>query len=266
MMRGVASEFFLKGISNIDVRLENPLILTCQFKIHKLDQILHILEHAKKLGRSLIIAAEDVDHEALSTLLLNVKNNELQVCAINFPYEHNAEILADFASVVDSKVFTDMTIRDFTYEDLGTARRVNIEADRTLTFEGKGDVTERLRSLQEELRLTTDSDFRSVLKDRVQKLSGKMAVIEIGMGGGHMEIQERRDRVVDALNSVKTALNEGFLPGGGSALLYAARMLSKVRTHSEKDIGIRILQESLILPCEKIVTNTDFGLAAVDEM
>ncbi|CAG9330388.1 unnamed protein product [Blepharisma stoltei] len=266
MMRGAANEFFMQNQGHPDIRLENPLILTCAFKIHKLDQIINILEYAKKTGRSLVIAAEDIDKEALSTILLNHQKGELQICAINFPYEHNIEILYDFSSIVGSKVHSELTFKTYSPDDLGSARRVNIERDQTLVFGGKGDPKERIETIENDLRNTQDHDQRSVYKIRLQRLYGKMAVIEIGIGGGQMEIQERRDRVVDSLNSVKTALSEGFLPGGGSALLYAARMLSKIRTNTEKDIGVRILQESLMLPCEQIVINTDYGLAAIDEM
>lgn len=246
------------------VKLENPLIFVASHKLHDLQPILHILEYAKAQGRSLIVAGEDVDHDVLNTLLLNKEKGELSCCAINFPGESNFIFLEDLAAVTGAVLHNHQTIEGVKIEDLGSCRRVNIDNMKSIFLHGKGDLAVRKSQILNELASETDPMGQSVLRERLQRLVGKMVVIEIGLNGGKLAMGERRDRIVDSLNSVKSAVKEGFLPGGGVSLLYASRLLSRLRYNNESDIGIRILQEALKIPFTLIAKTSAVGIGGVD--
>ena len=246
------------------VKLENPLFLLASHKLHDIHEILHILEYAKKQGRSLIVAAEDIDGEVLSTLILNKEKAELSCCAINFPGESNYSFLEDLAGYTGAVLHNHQTIDNLKVEDLGTCQRANIDSMKSNFIAGKGDITLRKLQISNELANETDILSQTVLRERLQRLSGKMAIIEIGLSGGKLAIGERRDRIVDSLNSVKSAVKEGFLPGGGVSLLYASKILSKLRYNNESDIGIRILQEALVIPSTIIARTSSVGIGGVD--
>lgn len=248
----------------IRIKLENPLILVGSCKFHDLSPILHILEHAKKTGRSLVIAGEDIDKEVLSTILQNNEKSDLSSCAINFPGESNYSFLEDLANFTGATMINSYTINEIQLSDLGSSKKVNIDSMKSCFIDGKGDTSLRRSELSHEIINETDPMSQNVLRERLQRLSGKMVVIEMGVKGGKIAMGERRDRIVDSLNSVKSAIKEGFLPGGGSSLIYASRVLSKLRYGNESDIGIRILQDALKVPGYLIAKTSNIGIAAVD--
>ena len=233
--------------------------------MHELKPLLHILEHAKKSGRSLLIAAEDVDQEVLSTLLHNLEKSELTCCAMNFPGEANTELLEDLAAFTNSTLISNTKdLKNSGPETLGTCRRVSIGEVKSNFLGGEGNVSTRTQQLEEQILLSEMNEEKEVLRERISRLSGKMAVIEIGVGGGSLAMGERRDRIVDALNSVKSSFEKGFLPGGATSLFYAARKLSKIRNNDETDIGVRMLQEAMKLPLERISENSEAGVVVTD--
>ena len=158
------------------------------------------------------------------------------------------------------------SISELDASHLGSCQKVNIDNMKSTFINGKGDVSNRKSQIYSELMNEADPLSQSALRERLQRLSGKMAIIEIGLLGGKLAMGERRDRIVDSLNSVKSAVKEGFLPGGGSSLLYASRILSKMRNGNESDIGIRILQEALKIPITIIAKNSAVGIAGVDTL
>jgi chaperonin GroEL len=218
------------------------------------------------MGRSLVVAAADVDNEVLQTLLHNKERAELSCVAINFPNEPNFPFLEDFAHFTGATLLNEHLIRDATIKDLGSCARLNIDSMRTTVFNGKGDTKLRKDQLLTEIINETDPLAQSVIKERLQRLSGKLAFFEIGVKGGKVAMAERRDRIVDSLNSIKSACKEGFLPGGGSSLLFAARALKGFRLGTEEDVGIRILQEALKEPATMIALNSNVGLTAIDQL
>lgn len=233
----------------------------------KLSQILHVLEIAKARGQGLIVAAKDVDGEVLETLLKNNGAQELPCCAINFPGvgDWNLEILADLAAFVGAKYFKEeWELKNCGVQDLGTSKRVNIDSFHSVFFEGAGDITDRTELIQHQMGSAT-GDEAALLKDRLQKLKGKMAVLEVGCSGGQTEMQERRDRIVDALNSVKSALNEGLVPGGGAIYFYAGRQL-KAHKSPLTAHGVRIVSDALQRPLRHLVENSGIGLNLIEQL
>lgn len=150
--------------------------------------------------------------------------------------------------------------------DLGSCGRLNVDSMKSTFFNGKGDTKNRKDSLLAEFLEETDPMSQTVLKERLQRLSGKMAIYEIGLKGGKVTMGERRDRVIDSLNSIRSACKEGFLPGGGSSLLFASRALKSLRFNDERDVGIRILQESLKEPIHFIAKHSALGVTAIDQL
>lgn len=205
-----------------------------------------------------------MDQEVLSTLLLNKEKAELNCCAINFPGENNYMFLEDLAGFTGARLINPHTIQDLSPEDLGSCGRVHIDSMKSTFIQGQGELSIRKSQIRSEMAEETDSMALGVLKERLQRLSGKMAVFEIGLLGGKIAMAERRDRIIDSLNSVKTAAKEGFLPGGGVALYNASKILSKIRYNNEHDIGIRILQEALKIPLTLIARTTSLGISSID--
>lgn len=235
-------------------------------KMYELKDIIDILEYAKKSGRSIVVAAEDIDKEVLQTLLYNKEKAELSCVGINFQGEGNYPFLEDLAHFTGASLLNEHTIKTWKAEDLGSCAILNIDKIKTTAFSGRGNTKPRKDQLLAEMLQETDPWTRGVLKERLQRLSGKMAFFEIGLKGGKVAMGERRDRIIDSLNSIKTACKEGYLPGGGSTLLFAARALRKFRFGTEIDVGIRMLQEALKLPCEIIALNSSVGITAVDQL
>jgi chaperonin GroEL len=248
--------------------MENPLILCVGFPLLRIDQVLPVLELAKQTGQSLIVAASDVDGEVLETMLKNNGQQELLSCAINFPggvEDWNLEYLADLAAFTGASYITEESqLRLCQLKDLGSCKRVNIDGFQSIFFGGAGDISARCGRLQYQLEHST-GDEASIYRERLQRLEGKMAVLEVGCKGGTTEMQERRDRMVDALNSVKSALTEGVVPGGGTACFYAGRQLKAHRSPSTAH-GVRIVAEALQVPLKSLVENGGLGLSLLDTL
>ena len=215
------------------------------------------------MGRSLIIAGQDIDKEVLATLIANNEKAELSCCGINFPGENNFDFLEDLAYFTGATILNPQTIEEVEVKHLGSCGKVNIDNMKSTFISGKGDVSMRKNQLLNDIISETDPMVQSVVKERLQRISEKMVVIEIGLLGGKLAMGERRDRIVDSLNSVKSAIKQGFLPGGGRSLLFASKILSKVRFNNETDIGVKILQEALKVPIT-LIAKTSVGIGAVD--
>ncbi len=267
--RGYINEQFITEKGYSDIRLENPYILCTSLRLHEMRYLVQFLDTIKSTGRTLVICAVDVDKEVLSTLLFNTVKELIISCPINFPGAQgwNIELIEDVASFTGARTIHNLDeLKKLTLGDLGTAKRVTIEQAKTTFYGGAGDTFIRKEQIKTQIQAAELPEEASTLKERLQRLSGKMAVIEIGIGGGHMEINERRDRVVDALNSVRTGLEHGLLPGGATGLFYAGRYLKTLRHNNELDAGIRILSDALMQPLYKLAVNSERGIRTMDEL
>ncbi|XP_071741818.1 chaperonin CPN60-2, mitochondrial [Rutidosis leptorrhynchoides] len=261
--RGYISPYFITNTKNQKCELDDPLILIHEKKISSLNAIVKVLEAALKNQRSLLIVAEDIESEALATLILNKLRAGIKVCAIKAPGfgENRKSNLQDLATLTGGEVITDelgMNLEKMTPEMLGTCKRVTISKDDTVILDGAGDkksIEERCEQLRSSIDLSTSDYDREKLQERLAKLSGGVAVLKIG-GASEAEVGEKKDRVTDALNATKAAVEEGIVPGGGVALLYASKELDNLQTANfDQKIGVQIIQNALKAPVHTIASN-----------
>ncbi|KAG2321384.1 hypothetical protein Bca52824_014597 [Brassica carinata] len=261
--RGYTSPYFITNQKTQKCELEEPLILIHEKKISSINSIVKVLELAMKRQRPLLIVSEDVESEALATLILNKLRAGIKVCAIKAPgFGENREAnLQDLAALTGGEVITDelgMNLEKVDLGMLGTCKRVTVSKDDTVILDGAGDKTaieERCEQIRSAIELSTSDYDKEKLQERLAKLSGGVAVLKIG-GASEAEVGEKKDRVTDALNATKAAVEEGILPGGGVALLYAARELEKLPTANfDQKIGVQIIQNALKTPVHTIASN-----------
>ncbi|KAD4584345.1 hypothetical protein R6Q59_036743 [Mikania micrantha] len=261
--RGYISPYFVTNTKNQKCELDDPLILIHEKKISSLNSIVKVLELALKNQRSLLIVAEDIESEALATLILNKLRAGIKVCAIKAPGfgENRKSNLQDLATLTGGEVITDelgMNLEKMSPEMLGTCKRVTISKDDTVILDGAGDkkaIEERCEQLRSSIELSTSDYDKEKLQERLAKLSGGVAVLKIG-GASEAEVGEKKDRVTDALNATKAAVEEGIVPGGGVALLYASKELDNLQTANfDQKIGVQIIQNALKAPVHTIATN-----------
>ncbi|PWA88447.1 chaperonin Cpn60/TCP-1 family [Artemisia annua] len=262
--RGYISPYFITNTKNQKCELDDPLILIHEKKISSLNSIVKVLELALKNQRSLLIVAEDIESEALATLILNKLRAGIKVCAIKAPGfgENRKSNLQDLATLTGGEVvITDelgMNLEKMSPEMLGTCKRVTISKDDTVILDGAGDkkgIEERCEQLRSSIELSTSDYDKEKLQERLAKLSGGVAVLKIG-GASEAEVGEKKDRVTDALNATKAAVEEGIVPGGGVALLYASKELDKLVTANfDQKIGVQIIQNALKSPVHTIASN-----------
>nr|GEY28962.1 chaperonin CPN60-2, mitochondrial [Tanacetum cinerariifolium] len=269
--RGYISPYFITNTKNQKCELEDPLILIHEKKISNLTAIVKVLELALKNQRSLLIVAEDIESEALATLILNKLRAGIKVCAIKAPGfgENRKSNLQDLATLTGGEVITDelgMNLEKMSPEMLGTCKRVTISKDDTVILDGAGDkkgIEERCEQLRSSIELSTSDYDKEKLQERLAKLSGGVAVLKIG-GASEAEVGEKKDRVTDALNATKAAVEEGIVPGGGVALLYASKELEKLVTANfDQKIGVQIIQNALKAPVHTIAANAGVEGAVV---
>ncbi|XP_076934236.1 chaperonin CPN60-2, mitochondrial-like [Bidens hawaiensis] len=269
--RGYISPYFITNTKNQKCELEDPLILIHEKKISSLNSIVKVLELALKNQRSLLIVAEDIESEALATLILNKLRAGIKVCAIKAPGfgENRKSNLQDLAVLTGGEVITDelgMNLEKMSPEMLGTCKRVTISKDDTVILDGAGDkktIEERCEQLRSSIELSASDYDREKLQERLAKLSGGVAVLKIG-GASEAEVGEKKDRVTDALNATKAAVEEGIVPGGGVALLYASKELEKLQTANfDQKIGVQIIQNALKAPVHTIASNAGVEGAVV---
>uniref|UniRef100_A0A1D1YZ42 Chaperonin CPN60-like 2, mitochondrial n=1 Tax=Anthurium amnicola TaxID=1678845 RepID=A0A1D1YZ42_9ARAE len=263
LTRGYISPYFVTDVRTQKCELENPLILIHDKKISNLEYTVRILELAVKSNRPLLIVAEDLESDVLAMLILNKHRAGLKVCAVKAPGfgENRRSNLEDLAILTGGEVITEvrgLTLEKVNPEMLGTAKKVTISLDDTIILHGGGDkklIEERCEQLRASINKSTALFDKEKAQERLSKLSGGVAVIKIG-GASEAEVGERKDRVTDALNAARAAVEEGIVPGGGVALLYATRELEKIQTsNSDEKRGVHIIENALTVPSFTIATN-----------
>ncbi|KAJ6803462.1 chaperonin CPN60-2, mitochondrial [Iris pallida] len=269
--RGYISPYFITNQKNQKVELDDPLILIHEKKISSINAVVKVLELALKRQRPLLIVAEDVESDALATLILNKLRAGIKVCAIKAPGfgENRKSSLQDLAVLTGGELITEelgMNLEKAELEMLGTCKKVTISKDDTVILDGAGDkksIEERCDQLRSAIDASTSDYDKEKLQERLAKLSGGVAVLKIG-GASEAEVGEKKDRVTDALNATKAAVEEGIVPGGGVALLYASRELDKLQTANfDQKIGVQIIQNALKTPVHTIASNAGVEGAVV---
>ncbi|KAG6475708.1 chaperonin CPN60-2, mitochondrial-like [Zingiber officinale] len=269
--RGYISPYFITDQKNQKCELDDPLILIHEKKISSINAIVKVLELALKRQRPLLIVAEDVESDALATLILNKLRAGIKVCAIKAPGfgENRKSNLQDLATLTGGSLITEelgLNLEKVELDLLGTCKKVTISKDDTVILDGAGDkkaIEERCEQIRSAIELSTSDYDTEKLQERLAKLSGGVAVLKIG-GASEAEVGEKKDRVTDALNATKAAVEEGIVPGGGVALLYAAKELDKLETANfDQKIGVQIIQNALKAPVYTIASNAGVEGAVV---
>ncbi len=269
--RGYLSPYFVTNPEKMNCEFDNPFILLYDKKISNLQAMLPILEPIAQNGRSLVIIAEDIEGEALATLVVNRIRGGLKVCAVKAPGfgDRRKAMLQDIAVLTGGQVISEdlgMKLENVTLDMLGTAKRVEITKDDTTIIDGAGnkdDIEGRTAQIRQEIANTTSDYDREKLQERLGKLSGGVAVIKVG-GASEVEVKERKDRIDDALHATRAAVREGIVAGGGAALLYATKALENVKTdNQDQNVGIDIIRKALQAPLRQIAENAGVDGAVV---
>lgn len=261
--RGYISPFFITESKKQLVEYENPYILFSEKKLSSATALTPLLEQCHKAHRPLIIIAEDVDGEALSTLLLNRLRMNLLVCAIKAPGfgDNRKNNMRDMAILTGGQVMSEdlgHKLEEFQMADLGTCAKITISKDDTIILDGggqKSDISERVENIRAQV-LDTDSTYeKEKLEERLGKLVGGVAVIRVG-GSSEIEVNEKKDRMNDALNATKAAIQEGIVPGGGLALLYSISVLDGLKVeNADQMVGVNIIKHAMKIPATAIIDN-----------
>ena len=266
--RGYLSAYFVTNTEKMMVDLQNPYILIYEKKVSTLKDILPILESVVQSGRPLLIIAEDVDGEALSTLVVNKLRGSLKIAAVKAPGfgDRRKEMLQDIAALTGGKVISEdmgLKLESTTIADLGQAESITIDKDNTTVVGGKGQkelITARINQIKSQIETTTSDYDKEKLQERLAKLSGGVAVLYIG-AASEVEMKEKKDRVDDALHATRAAVEEGIVPGGGIAYIRAIESLEAVKTDNfDEKTGVSIVRRALEEPLRQIVNNA--GLEA----
>src|ERR1700754_1090087 len=268
--RGYLSPYFVTNAETMKAELENPVILLSEKKISSMRDMLPILEQVAKLGKPILIIAEDVEGEALATLVVNKLRGTINVAAVKAPGfgDRRKAMLEDLAILTGGKVISEdlgLKLENIKLEDLGTARRVTIDKDDTTIIDGGGetkDLQGRVKILKAQIEDTSSDYDREKLQERLAKLVGGVAIIRVG-AATETELKEKKARVEDAMHATRAAVEEGIVPGGGVALIRAAKALDKFKPFAEDEpagdpdeqIGINIVKRALEEPLRQIVAN-----------
>ncbi|GGY49947.1 chaperonin GroEL [Parvularcula lutaonensis] len=261
--RGYLSPYFVTNAEKMTVELEDPFILLHEKKLSNLQSMLPLLEQVVQSSRPLLIIAEDVEGEALATLVVNKLRGGLKVAAVKAPGfgDRRKAMLEDIAILTGGQVVSEdlgIKLENVGLDMLGTAKRVVITKDDTTIVDGAGDkqdIEARTAQIRQQIETTTSDYDREKLQERLAKLAGGVAVIKVG-GATEVEVKERKDRVDDALNATRAAVEEGIVPGGGTALLYASRSLDDLKgENADQDAGIAIVRRALQAPLRQIAEN-----------
>ncbi|CAN8247764.1 unnamed protein product [Cochlearia groenlandica] len=261
--RGYISPYFITNQKNQKCELDDPLILIHEKKISNLNAVVKVLELALKKQRPLLIVAEDVESEALAVLILNKLRAGIKVCAVKAAGfgENRKANLHDLAALTGAQVITEelgMNLDKIDLSMFGNCKKITVSKDDTVILDGAGDkksIAERCEQIRSMVEASTSDYDKEKLQERLAKLSGGIAVLKIG-GASEAEVSEKKDRVTDALNATKAAVEEGIVPGGGVALLYASRELEKLSTANfDQKIGVQIIQNALKMPVHTIASN-----------
>lgn len=269
--RGYLSPYFITNAKSQKVEYENPYIMMFDGKISTVQSIIPILEAVFKSGRPLILICEDLDGEALATLVLNKLRGSAKVAAVKAPGfgENRKSNLQDLAILTGGQLISEevgLKLEDCTMDMLGTCKKITISKDDTIIMHGAGgraEIEERCELLRVSVKETTSEYEKEKLKERLAKLSGGVAVIKVG-GVSEVEVGEKKDRVDDALNATRAAVTEGIVPGGGYALLYATLGLRSVVTaNRDQEVGVEIVRRALQCPARAIIDNAGMEGAVV---
>ena len=269
--RGYLSPYFINSQQNQTAELEKPVILLVDKKISNIRELLPLLEGVAKAGRPLLVVAEDVEGEALATLVVNNIRGILKVTAVKAPGfgDRRKAMLQDIAILTGGTVISDevgLSLEKATLNDLGEAKKVVVEKENTTIIDGAGkpvDIKARIESLRQQIEEATSDYDKEKLQERVAKLSGGVAVIKVG-AATEVEMKEKKARVEDALHATRAAVEEGVVPGGGVALIRVQKAVEKVEPANEdQHVGVRILVRSIEEPLRQIVDNAGEDAAVV---
>ena len=261
--RGYLSPYFVTNPDKMSCEYDNPYIMLYDQKISSLQPLLPVLEAVVQSGRPLLIIAEDIEGEALATLVVNRIRGGLKVCAVKAPGfgDRRKAMLQDMAVLTGGQVISEelgMKIENVTLDMLGTAKRVEITKDDTTIIDGAGKkelIEARAGQIRKEIETTTSDYDREKLQERLGKLSGGVAVLRVG-GSSEVEVKEKKDRIDDALNATRAAVKEGVVAGGGVALLYATKVLDKLTpANDDQKAGINIIRKAIQAPIRQIAEN-----------
>jgi chaperonin GroEL len=260
--RGYLSPYFVTDPERMEVVLDNPLILVHERKIAAMKDLLPVLELVASAGRPLLLIAEDIEGEALATLVVNKLRGTIQVAAVKAPGygDRRKAMLEDVAVLTNGRAVTeDLGIRldSLTLEDLGQAKKVTIDKDATTIIEGRGSATAiegRVKQLRAQIEDTTSDYDREKLQERLAKLVGGVAIIKVG-AATETEMKEKKARVEDAMHATKAAVEEGIVPGGGVALLRAAKVLKHLAAVADEQVGVNIIVRAIEEPMRWIAEN-----------
>ncbi len=270
--RGYISPYFVTDPERMGVLLEEPYFLINEKKISNMKDLLPLLEQIAKMGRPLMIIAEDVEGEALATLVVNKLRGTLKVCAVKAPGfgDRRKAMLEDIAILTGGQVVAEdlgIKLENVSLNDLGTAKTVRVDKDNTTIVDGGGkrnDLENRVKQIRAQIEETTSDWDREKLQERLAKLIGGVAVINVG-AATETEMKERKARVEDALNATRAAVEEGIVPGGGVALLRCVQALEKMKLEGEEALGVSVLRRALEEPLRQIANNAGWEGSVVVE-
>jgi chaperonin GroEL len=270
--RGYISPYFITDPERMECILEDAFILIHEKKISSMKDLLPILEQTAKMGKPLLILAEEVEGEALATLVVNKLRGTIQVCAVKAPGfgDRRKAMLEDIAVLTGGTMISEdlgIKLENIKITDLGRAKKINVDKENTTIVEGAGDpakIQGRVKQIKTQIDETTSDYDREKLQERLAKLVGGVAVINVG-AATETEMKEKKARVEDALNATRAAVEEGIIPGGGVALLRCLSALKTLKLDNDKQIGVEIVKRSLEEPIRQIVNNTGIEGSVVVE-
>ena len=260
--RGYLSPYFVTDPERMEVVLENPVILIHEKKVSSMKDLLPVLEQVARMGRPLLIIAEDVEGEALATLVVNKLRGTLQAAAVKAPGfgDRRKAMLEDIAILTGGRAITEdlgIKLENIKMDDLGKAKKVTIDKDNTTIVEGAGSSKEiegRVKQIRVQVEETTSDYDREKLQERLAKLVGGVAVIKVG-AATETEMKEKKARVEDAMHATKAAVEEGIVPGGGVALLRAGKALESLKLEGDQAVGVAIIKRAIEEPMRWIASN-----------
>jgi chaperonin GroEL len=268
--RGYLSPYFVTDPERMEAVLESALVLIHEKKISSMKDLLPVLEHVAKLGKPLVIIAEDIEGEALATLVVNKLRGTLHVAAVKAPGygDRRKAMLEDIAILTGGKAITEdlgIKLENVKLDDLGRAKKITIDKDNTTIVEGGGkpkDIEGRVKQIRTQIDETTSDYDREKLQERLAKLVGGVAVIKVG-AATETEMKEKKARVEDAMHATKAAVEEGIVPGGGVALLRSVKAVEAIKAEGDEAVGVNIIRRSLEEPLRQIAGNAGFEGAVV---
>ena len=260
--RGYLSPYFVTDPERMEATLENAYILIHEKKISSMKDVLPLLEQISKSSKPLLIIAEDIEGEALATLVVNKLRGTLQVCAVKAPGfgDRRKAMLLDIATLTGGKAITEdlgIKLENVQMADLGQAKKITVDKDNTTVIEGKGkhnEIEGRVREIRSQVEKTTSDYDREKLQERLAKLVGGVAVIKVG-AATETEMKEKKARVEDAMHATRAAVEEGIVPGGGVALSRCVSVLDKLKLEGDEQIGVNIVKRALVEPLRQIAEN-----------